>query len=137
MKTRLYITILLLLATIVICFALPKPRYESPDILGMLDIPTSMRDWRSKDMAKELNLKQDDRYNFISEVFVRFYGNRYGESLLFLVVDAGNFHHPKVCFGSSGFTVQEMDDTELSTGNRTFKAKTLLARKGSSGFVVI
>ena len=137
MKTRLYITILLLLATILICFALPKPHYESPDIIGTLDIPHAMRDWRSKDMAKELNLKQDDRYAFISDVFARLYGNRYGESLLFLVLDAGNFHHPKVCFGSSGFKMRDLDDTEFSIGDRTFKAKTLLARKGSGGFVVI
>lgn len=137
MKFRLYTTIVVLLATILICFALPKPKYQSPDIIGTLDIPTSMRDWRSKNMAQELNLKQDDRYAFISEVFARLYGNRYGESLLFLVLDAGNFHHPKVCFGSSGFKIQELDDTEFSAGDRTFKAKTLLARKGPGGFVVI
>lgn len=137
MKTRLYITILLLLATILICFALPKPKYESLDIIGMLDIPTSLRDWRSKDMALELNLEGDDRYKFISNVFARLYGTRDGESLLVLILDAGNFHHPKVCFGSSGFKMRELDDTEFSIGNRTFKAKTLLARKGSGGFVVI
>lgn len=137
MKFRLYITIILLLTTILICFALPKPKYQSPDIIGTLDIPTSMRDWRSKDMARELDLEGDDRYKFISNVFARLYGNRYGESLLFLVLDAGNFHHPKVCFGSSGFKMRDLDDTEFSTGDRTFKAKTLLARKGSGGFVVI
>lgn len=144
MKTRLYITILLLLAAILICFALPKPKYESPDIISTLDIPTTLRDWRSKDMARELNLEGDDRYKFISNVFARLYGNRYGENLLFLVLDAGNFHHPKVCFGSSGFKMRDLDDTEFSIGNRTFKAKTLLARKGpgglpagQAGFVVI
>ena len=137
MKTRLYTTILLLLATILICFALPKPKYESTDIIGTLDIPETMRDWRSKDMARELNLEGDDRYKFISNVFARLYGNRYGESLLFLVLDAGNFHHPKVCFGSSGFKIRELDDTEFSAGDRAFKAKTLLATKGPGGFVVI
>lgn len=136
-KTRHYITIFLLLVTTAIAFALPKPKYESPDIIGMLDIPTSLRDWRSKDMARELNLEGDDRYKFISNVFARLYGNRYGENLLFLVLDAGNFHHPKVCFGSSGFKMEELEDTELTAGGRTFKAKTLLARKGSGGFVVI
>ena len=134
---RLYTTILLLLATIFICFTLPKPKYQSPDIIGTLDIPHAMRDWRSKDMARELNLEGDDRYKFISNVFARLYGNRYGENLLFLVLDAGNFHHPKVCFGSSGFKMRELDDTEFSIGNRTFKARTLLATKGPGGFVVI
>ncbi|MBI3617199.1 MAG: EpsI family protein [Candidatus Omnitrophica bacterium] len=137
MKFRLYTTIVLLLATIVVAFGLPKPKYQSPDIIGTLDIPTSMRDWRSKDMARELDIEGDDRYKFISNVFARLYGNRYGENLLFLVLDAGNFHHPKVCFGSSGFKIQELDDTEFSAGDRTFKAKTLLARKGPGGVVVI
>src|SRR3989338_8873483 len=122
---RLYTTILLLLATIFICFALPKPKYQSPDIIGTLDIPHAMRDWRSKDMALELNLEGDDRYKFISNVFARLYGNRYVENLLFLVLDAGNFHHPKVCFASSGFKIRELDDTEFSIRNRTFKARTL------------
>jgi len=138
MKTRLYTTIILLLATIVVCFALPKPRYESPDIIGALDIPESTRDWRSKDMAKTLNLQQDDRYAFVSDVFARQYGTRYGESLLFLVLDAGNFHHPKVCFGSSGFKISDLEDTPLTTTKgRTFKAKTLFAKKGAGGTVII
>jgi len=136
-STRYYITSFLLLATIAICFILPKPKYESPDIIGQLDIPYTMRSWRSKDMAKTLNLQQDDRYTFISDVFARLYGTRYGENILFIVLDAGNFHHPKVCFTSSGFKMQELDNTELTTKNRTFKAKTILAQKDSGGFVVI
>jgi EpsI family protein len=137
MKFRLYTTIVVLLAAILICFALPKPKYESPDIIATLDIPASLRGWRSRDTAKELNLQQDDRYNFISDVFARTYWTPWGESLLFLVLDAGNFHHPKICFGSSGFKIEELDDTELAAGDRTFKAKTLLAWKGSGGFIII
>lgn len=137
MKFRLYTTIVLLLATIVVAFGLPKPKYESPDIIAALDIPTHLRGWRSKDVAKELNLRQDDRYAFISDIFARNYSTPFGENLLFLVLDAGNFHHPKVCFGSSGFKIEELDDTELAAGGRTFRAKTLLARKGSGGFIII
>ena len=36
-----------------------------------------------------------------------------------------------------GFKMRDHDDTEFSIGDRTFKVKTLLARKGSGGFVVI
>ncbi len=87
-------------------------------------------------MAGALNL-QDDRYKFLSDIFARLYTNATGQSLLFLVMDAGNFHHPKVCFGSSGFTVQDLPDTRLATGERTVAAKTLYARRGQEGFVVI
>ena len=137
MKTRLYTTIILLLTTIAIAFCLPKPRYQSPDIISQLDIPTAMRGWRSRDIAKEVNLQQDDRYAFVSEVFARQYATEFGETLLFLVLDAGNFHHPKICFGSSGYKIRELEDTELSINGNSFKAKTLVAQKGSGGFVVI
>jgi EpsI family protein len=137
MKTRCSIAILLLLTAVVISFALPKPQYESPDIIGTLNIPASPRGWQSKDMARELNLRRDDRYNFISDVFARLYGTRRGESLLFLVLDAGNFHHPRICFRSSGFTVRELEDTEFSIKDKTFQGKTLFAKKGRGGFVVI
>ena len=137
MKTRLYTTIILLLATIVVAFCLPKPRYQSPDIIGTLDIPETMRGWRSIDRSKELQLQKDDRYAFVSDVFAREYTTDYRENLLFLVLDAGNFHHPKVCFGSSGFKISELKDVELSANGRTFKAKALFAQKGTGGSVII
>lgn len=137
MKTRLYTTIILLLATIVVCFALPKPRYQSPDIIGTLDIPHAMRGWRSKDVSAQLDLGQDDRYAFVSDVFAREYRTDYGEKLLFLVLDAGNFHHPKVCFGSFGYRISELDDVELSSNGRTFKASALFAQKDIGGTVIV
>lgn len=137
MKTRLYTTIILLLAAILICFALPKPKYESPDIIGTLDIPHAMRDWRSKDMARELDLEGDDRYKFISNVFARLYGNRYGESLLFLIADVNNFHPPKVCFRSSGFKIKDLGETELKLAQRTLRINAIYAGKKDSGFLVI
>ncbi|MCK5581250.1 MAG: exosortase-associated EpsI family protein [Candidatus Omnitrophica bacterium] len=137
MKTRLYITITLLLATIVIAFALPKPQYESPDIIGTLGIPHIMRDWRSKDMAKELNLEQDDRYNFVSDVFARLYGTRAGESLLFLVADVNNFHPPKVCFHSSGFKINDFGKMDFKLNQHILKTNTIYAGKKDSGFLVI
>ena len=111
MKTRIYITTFLLLATIMVSFGLPKPKYVSPNILGKLDIPYSLSDWRSEDAGQTINQqKGDDRYNFISEIFARIYGTNHRESLLFIVLDAGNFHHPKVCFGSSGYQIKELAD---------------------------
>ena len=99
MKTRLYITILLLLATILICFALPKPHYESPDIIGTLDYPSRHARLAQQGYGERLNLKQDDRYLFISDVFpCGFTETATGRACFFLVLDAGNFHHPKVCF---------------------------------------
>ena len=140
MKTRIYIITFLLLVTIGASFGIPKTKYVSSDVLGGLNMPLSLRDWRSEDAGKTINeQKDDDRYNFISEIFARVYGTKYKESLLFIVLDAGNFHHPKVCFGSSGYKIKELPDTRLTTPKGNLKAKTLLALRGESdeGFVLV
>lgn len=136
-NTRSYITIFLLLATLVIAFGLPKPHYKSPDIIGTLDIPERLSDWRSRNRSEELQLQKDDRYAFVSDIFAREYSTRYGENLIFLILDAGNFHHPKICFGNSGYKISELDDTELSANGKTFKASTLFAQKDIGGTVII
>jgi len=136
MDTRIYITITLLIATITISFAFPKPQYQSPDIIDKLTIHSRLRDWKSQDISKALTQNKDDRYKFVSDVFARRYRSRFGE-LTFLVLDAGNFHHPKVCFSSSGFNIKALDDTEFQIKDRSFKAKTLFAQKDSGGYVII
>lgn len=134
---RQYILIFLLLVTILVSFGLQKPKYVSPNILGKLDIPYSLIDWRSEDVSNAIKQQGDDRYNFISDIFARVYGTRAGKSLLFIILDAGNFHHPKVCFGSSGYKIEELEDTEFDIPLGTFKAKTILALKGDVGFVLV
>lgn len=128
--------VIILISTIAYCFFFPKPKYESPDILSTLEIPYRTRNWRGKDVVEELNF-QDEKYNFISDVFARGYVNKYGESLLFFILDAGNFHHPKVCFGGSGFKIKELNDIEFELTNRKFKAHVLYAGKGRESKLVI
>ncbi len=123
MKRPVLISILIL-AAMCCAFILPKPKYESLDILSSLEIPTRMPGWVSVDVAKELNLK-DERYNFIQNAFARVYRNQYGEELLLLILDAGNFHNPKVCYTSSGFLVKEMDDTTFEAGDKSVKSVSL------------
>ncbi|VAX35656.1 hypothetical protein MNBD_UNCLBAC01-1741 [hydrothermal vent metagenome] len=134
---RPILSTLILIATILICFLSPKQKYDSFNITSKLNIPHKLKDWRSANMSQQLNLEEkDDRYNFISSVFARLYGTRYQEKILFLILDAGNFHHPKVCFNSSGFTITELPDTELKTPNGIFKAKSILTLKNGEGFIV-
>jgi EpsI family protein len=128
--------IILLSSSIIYCFASPKAKYTSQINLTSIQVPYTITDWQGKDVAKELNL-EDERYNFVSEVLARVYANPYGESLLLLILDAGNFHHPKVCFGSSGFKIKELNDTEFHISNRILKAHTLYASKGNEGFIVV
>jgi EpsI family protein len=136
-KIRPLITIIILLLTLAASYALPKVKYTSPDIVSTLEIPFRTGNWRGKDMSHRLNLN-DLRYNFISKVFTRGYSNYYGENLLLLILDAGNFHNPKVCFGSSGYKIQDLPDVELKlAGGKQIKAKAIFAGKDNEGFVLI
>lgn len=130
------VTIILLTCAIAVSFGMPKVKYKSPQILSKLEIPYRITGWYGKNIANEIN-PDDKRYNFIGEVFSRLYFNKYGENLLFLILDAGNFHNPKVCFGSSGFTIEELPDLHLQVLGRDFKAQVLFAQKDQEGLLLI
>lgn len=130
------ITITILICAITVSFGLPKVKYKSPQILPKLTIPYKMSGWLGKNIANEIN-PDDKRYNFIGEVFARVYFNKYGEKLLFLILDAGNFHNPKVCFGSSGFALKELPNLRLKVLGRDFNARVLYAQKGHEGQLLI
>ena len=133
---RPLLTFILLFAAITAAFLVPKPKYTSLNLLKDLNIPAEFPGWRSIDVSKELNLK-DDRYNFISDVFARVYQNRYGEQLLFLVLDAGNFHNPKVCYTSSGFSIKEMGTVKIPTTDKPFEATGLFMKRQDAGQVML
>ncbi len=128
--------IVLLLGVIFISFALPKPKYQSPDILSKLDIPARFSYWQSQDVSGDFNVN-DLRYNFISKIFARIYANKYGERLLFLILDAGNFHNPKVCYGASGYKSTDLPSQTFKAGNRTFKGQAVFFEKPTESTVIV
>jgi hypothetical protein len=65
------------------------------------------------------------------------YADKYEEHLLFLILDAGNFHHPKVCFGGAGAKIVEMDDTLLAVEERKVKAHVLYTEKDGKGTLLV
>lgn len=131
------LVILILLITIAVTFGLPRNKYKAPDIVSTLNIPVIIDGWRGSDIAQQLNLK-DERYNFIGEVFARVYENKYREKLLLLILNAGNFHHPKVCFGSSGFKAKELPDLELQLKNHNnIRAKALYVERSGEGYLLV
>lgn len=144
---RLLAPIILLSTTIIYSFCFPKAKYASPDILSQLEIPYKTQNWQGEDTAEEINL-EDERYYFISEVFIREYSrldrdsqftgeNAYGYDALLVILDAGNFHHPRVCFRGAGFVMKELNDTELHISGRTINAPTIYAQNGSESLLVI
>jgi hypothetical protein len=57
--------------------------------------------------------------------------------LLFLVLDAGNFHNPKVCFGSSGFEFRDLEKLKIKSNASTFEAQTVYMKKASEGQLIV
>lgn len=121
----------------VLSFAFPKAKYTGTNFISQLDIPYKFNEWVGKDVTSELNIQaENDRYSFVGDVLAYEYVNKQGKNLLFIILDAGNFHHPKVCFTSSGFKLKELNDTEFNALNRTFKAHTLYAQRGKESFLI-
>lgn len=135
---RFHIASLILIVTIIVCFTLPKPKYQGTSILQDLNVPFTLgNQWQSVDYTNNLSTTKDDRFNFLSGAFARIYGTREGKSLLFLILDAGNFHHPQLCYGGSGFKTKELALTEFTTQNKTVKVRTFLAKKDSGETIVV
>lgn len=137
-KPRLIAACVILSCAIILSYGLPRVKYKSPDMVSNLEVPYRTGNWFGKDSSGALNLN-DLRYNFISRVFARTYANRYGENLLFLILDAGNFHNPKVCFGSSGYQIKDLPDLGIQLDNgRKLKAKVIYAGKpDGEGFLLV
>ena len=135
MNKRFLPVIAVLAAAILLCFGLPKPKYASLNILPALNIPGEFGDWKSKDISGQLKL-QGEQYNFISNVFARVYSNPQGRELLLLILDAGNFHNPKVCYGATGFIANDLPDTQLRVPTKQFKATTVYLTKNNTNLVL-
>ena len=131
-----FIAGLALAAAFLSAYILPKPHYAGANLLPKFAALQTLSGWTSRDVAATLDL-DDERYNFISDVFARTYTAPDGRTLLFLILDAGNFHHPKVCFTSAGFDVKELRDFPVTSGGEPFAAKALYASKGPDAFLVL
>jgi len=134
---RPLLVLILLACTALIAFTIPKAKYSSPDILSRLRIPAAFENWESKDVSGQINTN-DLRYNFISEVFARIYANHStDQALLFLVLDAGNFHNPKVCFSGSGYAARDLDPVTFKIKNRVLKTNAVFFSKPGESFLTL
>jgi EpsI family protein len=133
-KSKKYIIVIIMLViAILISYSLPKAKYTGTGFISGLKIPKSITGWEAQDVTKEVGLKSTATiYDFVSESIAYQYTNKEGKNLLFIILDAGNFHHPKVCFTSSGYKIKELTDTEFHLSNQTLKTHTLYTEKGNS-----
>ena len=128
----------LLLATITIILAYGSPRikYQGTGILENITLPAAAGDWNGEDVRQEMNLGQD-RYFYIHGVKTKKYTNAKGDVVYFTVMEAGNFHHPRTCFSSSGYEGADMADTALETSGGNFQVSTLFFKKKGEELIVM
>ena len=129
-KSKPIIIIVLLSLTLIASLATPRAQYVGTGFISKLNLPLSINNWDGRDMTNTLNLDFDKSWNkFISEVMIYEYINKAGNRLNFILLDAGNFHHPNVCFTASGYEITELKDTEFNIAGRSFTAHTLFTQK--------
>jgi EpsI family protein len=137
MKNEKYFFAMCLLGiAIILAYAFPRSQYSGTDILSRLQVPSQMKSWNSRDLSDTLDPK-DVRYNFKDRVFSRQYTNDLGESLVFFILNAVNFHHPQTCFGNSGYEVKPQQDLEINANGRRFKAHVLFMKKKQGSLLVV
>lgn len=122
MPKKYLLILFLLIATALASFALPRPINQAPDILSQLNIPYQLGPWQGKDTGDPL---------------AREYSRPDGAKLLLVILGAGNFHHPKVCYGASGFQLRELSGIEFNLPGRSFKASVLHAQKNNEQLLFI
>ncbi len=108
---RSIVIAVILIATMAIAYGLPKERYKSTDILKEISIPLTVGRWQGVVHKNDIKL-MDEKYNFIQALDLREYTHPTGRKVYLFVLDAGNFHNPKVCMTSSGFVTNELNDID-------------------------
>ena len=114
-------------------YFVPRAKYAGKAITAEIldDIPMDAGSWRGKDLADIGDKPEGEVYNFLSRVFARHYvdSSDTDKSVLLIVLDAGNFHYPKVCFCGAGFTSEELPQRELELKHGKVKTHLMLSKK--------
>lgn len=126
----------ILMLTVLLTLILPKSKYEGLSLLDELSIPASVGSWQGTDISDAIDT-EDERYNFISDIFARYYTDPKGMQILLLVLDAGNFHNPRACFELSGYKITELEPLQLPYGGRTLTAQAILASRGDENMLIV
>ncbi len=134
-QRHIYWPVVLIVLTMTAAFVLPKPKIERPDIVSKLTIPSVLAGWQSKDVSMQIELGQ--YITSRNQVFAREYVGPSERSLLLLILNAENFHHPKVCIGGAGYSALDMDDIQINLPGHTFKANAVYFKKNDDGFLTL
>jgi EpsI family protein len=109
MNNRNYIISLIFLLALAAIYGIPRPKYHGTNVLQELDVPLSFGAWHGQDNPDEAQ-PLDDKFNFINTLISRTYTGPQGETLDLMILDAGNFHNPKICMGGAGYIARDLPD---------------------------
>ena len=134
-KSKFIAVIFILLVSITISNVFSKAKYEGTDFISNLKIPDSFSGWHGKDVSDALGINNNSpTFAFISDAQAYQYFNEEGRSLLFIILDASNFHHPKNCFVGAGYKIRELPDSEFHLSDRSFMTHALYSTKGEASY---
>lgn len=115
-----------LVAAIYYVYFVPRVKYTGKSLTKeVLDsIPMKGQNWQGTQIQDVNTNLEGEVYNFISRIFARQYENlaKPGQVAFLIVLDAGNFHYPKVCFTGAGFKSEELEARELNLKQGKLKA---------------
>ena len=132
-KLNLALVSLFLVFCVSVVYFLPRAKYTGKAITAEVleSIPMNGQKWQGRDIGDTGNNLKGEVYNFISRIFARQYVNSSnpGQYVFLVVLDAGNFHYPKVCFKGAGFKAEELPRRELNLQSGKLKVHLMLSKR--------
>ncbi len=137
---KISLAFVVILVTIYAVYFTPKAKYQGKEeVIGIMDsIPEIFGRWRGRDVPVEVD-EENPLYNFLSRAFARQYFDLYrrDKGVAFILLDAGNFHYPKVCLTGSGAKTTDLAPQKINVGGRDITVQLVLAEDQSSSILTV
>lgn len=111
---RFWLVVLALILTMILSFSFSGRGSFHSDILSELKIPREFSGWTGEMLPDNYLRLEDQKYDFINSFFGAEYVREGEDYLIFTIVDADHFHHPKVCYSGAGYEIREIQGHSVS-----------------------
>jgi EpsI family protein len=101
-KAKSLIIIAIIFITILVSFYSPKIRYQSFDILEYINMPLSIGNWLGKELPNK-DEEEKKAFTYINKSKQYYFWKKDGSEIYFSLLNAENFHDPKVCYTGIGY----------------------------------
>lgn len=136
-NNRIILAILLVVISLSWIYVFKKNQtYQAAGIFQKLDLPRQIDGWNGQEVKQDLQLGQG-LFSYIGAYQMLKYKHQDGRIIFVTLMDAGNFHHPKLCFKGSGYVAQEHANTLLNLQHKTMSVETTFFKKPRENTLVI